>query len=137
MFGFFIAALSAGGLILIAKRRHYRGPTGWALRRLDASPAQEKVIREATGEMRDAFRDFRKVGRESKQELADALRQDAFERPRIEAWINARKAELDQLSERLVRSAEEVHTTLDSEQREKLSRWIERSVLHHRHHRHC
>lgn len=136
MFGFFVAGASALGLILMAKRGHHGSPAGWALRRLDASPAQEKVIRQASGEIRSAFRDFRKVGRDSKGELAEALRQDEFARGRIEAWIAGRKAELDQLSERVIGAVEEVHTTLDSEQRQKLSNWIERGGFRHRH-RHC
>jgi len=134
MFGFMIAGFSALGLVFLAKRHRRHSPLSWALRRLDATPAQEKVIREATGEFRGAFRELKEEGRASKAELADVLRSERFDRERIGSWIAARRASLDALSPRLLSAAEEIHNTLDSEQRVKLSKWLERGAFHHRRH---
>jgi Spy/CpxP family protein refolding chaperone len=136
MFGFFIAGLSAVGLIVLAKRHRHRSALGWALRRLDASPAQEKIIRDASHEARGAFREFRGDTRESRRELADVLRSEVWDESRIEAWLNGRKEAFDGIKPRILAAVKQVHESLDTEQREKLSRFVERGGSRHHCHSH-
>ncbi len=138
MFGFFIAGASLLGLIFLSRHRHrYPGaPLRGVLRRLDASPAQERAIREATHEAREALREFRRESQGTKGELAETLQAESFDEARISQWLDGRKAAFDALTPRLLASLRRIHETLDAEQRVKISQFILRGGFSHRHHHH-
>jgi len=143
MFGFFVAALSAVGLVYLARRRRHHSPLGWALRGLNASPAQEKIFREAQNEAKAAFRELREDARTSRAELAEVLREESFDESRVEAWLRARSESFDRIKPRLLAAIKDVHQSLDGEQRSKISRFVERGGMgygghrHHHHHHHA
>lgn len=142
MFGFFVAGASLLGLVYLSRHRRHHGQHGFtplrgAFRRLDASPAQEKAIREAVQDTREALREFRQETQDSKAEVASALREESFDEARINQWVAGRKAAFDELTPRVLASLRSIHETLDAEQRSKVAQLIERGGFrHHRAHAH-
>lgn len=144
--------LAVGGGILAAKmigrgfgrgdcggggRGHGHGPWGIGrshflrriFRKLDTTPGQEKVIREALSEFREAAKAARPVGGELRHELAGVLRQpvvsdDAF------TPIQAKSDEaVTRVRSAFQQALTKIHETLDATQREALaeileSRWM-------------
>jgi len=111
-------------------------------RRLDTSPGQEKVIRNAIEEMRSLSRDFRTRAQGTRADLAQLIRRGATA-TEINTWMSERLSELNQVTPAAAEAFGKVHDVLDDRQRETLAHFVERgrgfwghrhAGCHHGHH---
>jgi hypothetical protein len=143
MFGFFIGAACLIGLVAVARsgRRHYfhghRG--GWhggrgfggryffhrVLDRLDTTPGQEKVIRSAVHELGEEAWSLKDEVRATRGEIAAALRAPELDKALLDRVFAKHDELIERLRASLLRSAEQVHGTLDERQRKQLADMIE------------
>jgi uncharacterized membrane protein len=137
MFGFFVGTACLIGLVAVARSGHHR--RGWgrrggfggrwflrrALQRLDTTPAQEKVIREALHDLKEDAAGLRQEMRGTKAELAQALRAPDLDKESIDRVFTKHDELLEKLRASFMDAAERVHTTLDSQQRQQLADMIE------------
>ncbi len=139
MFGFIVAGASLLGLIVLARsRRHFPGRGYFrsvALRRLDTSPGQEKVIRMAVSEAEDLLGGFRDDHRKAREELAQIVSQETLDEGRLGAWFESREASWREVKPKLVELGRQVHDVLDAEQKKRLGSWLRSGALRlgHRH----
>ena len=128
MIGFLIAAVSAAGLIYMGRGHHGRGYFGMrhVFRRLDTSPGQEKVIRNALDEMRASSREWKARATAARPELADLIRQNQVGAAEWNAWLGARVAEMNEASPGWVAALSKVHEVLDDRQRATLADYVEK-----------
>lgn len=95
------------------------------LDRLDATPGQEKVVREAVDSLFDELHEARADFRGTRREVAQVVTSETLDHAAIDGIF----ARHDQVIDRLRRSALEafgrVHETLDQRQRKILAEWIE------------
>jgi hypothetical protein len=140
MFGFVIGTICLVLLIGALRRRHGYG--GWhsghrrgfgpraflwrLLRRIDATPAQEKVFRDEVASVLDTAHALRGDLRASGHELALALREENLDRQKLEAVYRKQDQLLSALRQRLSESLGRVHSTLDARQRAELADLLER-----------
>lgn len=140
MFGFFIGTACLIGLVAVARgsRRHYYGRHGWhgrhrfgghllhrVLSRLDTTPGQEKVIRDALHDLGEEASGLRSEVRGTRRELAAALRGAELDKEAVERVFAQHDELLERLRARAVGATEQVHATLDDRQRQKLADMIE------------
>lgn len=136
MFGFFIGTACLIGLVAVARRgRHHRYFGRWGhggrfllhrvLRRLDTTPGQEKVIREAIHDFREDAFGLRSDVRGTRSELARALRAPELDKALLESIFDKHDEVIEKLRASAVDTAEKVHTTLDAQQRQRLADIIE------------
>lgn len=141
MFGFFVAGASLIGLIALARhrRRYYRGGYfgSWALRRLDTSPGQEKVIRTAIADAQTILGGLREDNRTAREELASILSEEKLDDARLAAWIEGREGAWSEVKPKLVELGRQVHEVLDAEQKKRIGSWLRAGFgrwAHHGHH---
>jgi Spy/CpxP family protein refolding chaperone len=145
MFGFFIGTACLIGLAAVARRGHryyhghgacHRGGFGrrWGggrfffhriLDRLDTTPGQEKVIREAVHDFKEEAWNLRREVRSTRSELADALRAPELDKALIDRVFAKHDEVIEKLRASLVATADKVHGTLDERQRKELADMIE------------
>ena len=146
LFRSLIGALCLGGFIALARRRHYgygygHGHGGChrgfgpfhrgrsflysAFERLDTTPGQEKAIVAALDDFRDSARAIKNRVKDSRGEIAEALRQDQFEPERVERLVARHGEELNQLASVGAKTLARIHEALDPEQRKRVARWLE------------
>jgi Heavy-metal resistance len=140
MFGFFIGTACLVGLFAVARQgRHHRhfGHGGWrrgfgghfilrrALQRLDTTPGQEKVIREALHDLREEAYDLRREVQSTRADLAQALRAPELDKALVDRVFAKHDEVIEKLRAALLDNAEKVHTTLDEQQRKRLADMIE------------
>jgi hypothetical protein len=144
MFGFVIGTICLVLLVGVLRRRHWHG--GWhgsgcgghrrgfgpraflwrLLRRIDATPAQEKVFRDEVAGLRDGASGLREEFREAGRSLALVLREETLDRQKLESIYRKQDEILAGLRERLSASLGRVHATLDARQRNELADLLER-----------
>lgn len=95
------------------------------LDRLDTSPGQEKVIREAVETIMDEMRGGRREFAETRHELAQAIRSENLDRAAIDALFTRHDVVIDRLRQQLLDGFGKVHETLDSRQRKILAEIVE------------
>lgn len=141
--GFVVAALCAGGLVFMSRGLHRRGylGMGYVFRRLDTSPGQEKVIRNAMEELRTMSREFRARARGTRADLAQMIRRGASA-GEVNTWLGERLNEINQATPAVAEALGKVHDVLDDRQRETLAQLVERGRgfwghAHAGHHGHC
>lgn len=101
----------------------------WLFSKLDTSHGQEKVIREAVGEVEEAFRGTKGLGRKHVRNLADALRGAEFRHDSVaEIWSEQDQA-LENLRMALLNALQAIHGVLEPEQRDLLADLIERRFV--------
>lgn len=93
--------------------------------RLDTTPGQEKVIVAAFEESRDALRESWKSVRDSRADLARALRGDSFDEEAVSAARSRHEEALRKSHEVWTAAIRKVHEALDSKQRAILADLIE------------
>lgn len=93
--------------------------------RLDTTPGQEKVIVAAFEESRDAGREAWKSVRESREDLARALRADVFDEDAVRAARSRHEEALRKAEDVMAASLRKVHEALDSKQRGILADLLE------------
>jgi Spy/CpxP family protein refolding chaperone len=141
MFGFFIGAACLVGLAAVARRRHHYGFGGHyrghrrgfggrfffrrILERLDTTPGQEKVIREAMHDLREEASGLRTEVRSTRGEIAEALRAPELDRALLDRVFAKHDEVIEKLRASVLTSADKVHSTLDEQQRKQLADMIE------------
>ena len=141
MFGFFIGTACLLGFVALARagRRHHGHRGAWhgrrgfggrfvfrrVLERLDTTPGQEKVIREAIHDLKEDAWALRSEARDTRSELAQALRAPELDKAMLDRVFAKHDELLEKLRASLLDSAERVHTTLDEQQRKRLADMIE------------
>jgi len=133
MFGFVIGTVCLILLVGVLRRRHGYGrrfgPRAFLwrlLRRIDATPAQEKVFRDEASTLREAARALRGDLAASGRDLAAALRDEALDRQKLEAAYRKQDEILATLRARFSDSLGRVHATLDARQRSEVADLLER-----------
>ncbi len=144
MFGFAIGIVCLFLLVGVLRRRHgYAGwhghrhgghHRGWGpraflwrlLRRIDATPAQEKVFRDEAAALRETVHGLRGELRASGRELAVVLREESLDRQKLESIYRKQDELLATLRQRLSDSLGRIHSTLDARQRDELATLLER-----------
>ncbi|MAQ15050.1 MAG: hypothetical protein CMN30_09685 [Sandaracinus sp.] len=157
MFGFIIGLVSLFGLIKVLKggRRglhgggcgHHRGKPGfgrgfgggkarWRRRwlrglfeRLDTTPGQEKVIREALKDVFTEAEAARKAAPEVGSSLGAAFASPTLDDASIEEAMASADQGMARLREALKEALKRIHEALDDDQRQQLARWISRGGL--------
>jgi len=139
MFGFFFGGLCLiGAAALLWSRprfhrfgrgchghRHGRHGLYGVLDRLDTAPGQEKAILSAIDELRDMTHPLHDRVRQSRSELASALRGERFDDAAIDGVVQRHSEDLTVLGAGLASTLRKVHEALDPEQRKRLSRMLE------------
>jgi hypothetical protein len=152
MFGFFIGTACLIGLVAVARRgRHHYGygghgchghghhghgfgRRGWGggrfffhriLDRLDTTPGQEKVIREAIHDFKEEAWTLRSEVRGTRGEIAAALRSPELDRAVIDRVFAKHDEVIEKLRASLLSTADKVRGTLDERQRKQLADMIE------------
>lgn len=132
MLGFIIGTACLIGFIGVWRAGHHqrfhRSLHRWLLHKLDASPGQERILRNAFESIRTSAIDFAEGGKTSRRELAELLREPNFDNQRVNAWFVAREHEFEKVRESAVSALAEVHEVLDDRQRESLAKLIERGA---------
>jgi hypothetical protein len=109
--------------------RGFGGRMGFVLRflseRLDASPAQEKVIAQAVDEMREAIGKARDGFKASRGDVANAVRSDNFDVTHVGALFSKHDDAIDGVRKAFVSAMQKVHDALDERQRKILAEIIE------------
>jgi hypothetical protein len=93
--------------------------------RLDASPAQEKVIAQAIDEMREAIGKARDGFKASRGDVANAVRSDNFDVSHVGALFSKHDDAIDGVRKAFVSAMQKVHDALDERQRKILADIIE------------
>jgi len=106
-----------------------RGGPFWLrglFQRLDTSPAQEKVIREAIDEMRRSAAELRDEARHTRGDVAKAVKSPSFDETVMGELFARHDTHLEKMRKDAVGAIAKVHVVLDDRQREKLAELIER-----------
>lgn len=122
----FGAAMLVVAAVLAAQHRHFHHYLGlrWFLRRLDASPAQERALRDLIHSAQDQLRELHRDARGLRQELGDVLRAATLDDSRLaeaEAKVGSKVRDAGDIFRRTV---VQMHEILDARQREQFADWI-------------
>lgn len=142
MFGFFVGALSAWGLVRLHRARHGgiechgTAPRRWMLRRLfhriEATPSQEKVLQQAFEEVEASARRARTSFPGAHERLAALFRNGTFDVAAFDAVLEGPQSGLDEVKKVLQTQLGLVHEALTPLQRERIAAWVERGPIHWR-----
>ena len=138
MFGFLIGTASLIGLIYVIRhtdsggrlrRGWYRLGPSWALNklfaRLDTSPGQEKVIRNAVEDLFDRLRTHHDELHRSKRDLAEVIRSEGLDEVRLGELFARHDEVIGAARNDFVGALAQVHDALDERQRRRLARMVE------------
>jgi Spy/CpxP family protein refolding chaperone len=143
MFGFLFGAACLLGLTATVARGHHghhacggRRSRGFRhgrgryflnhlLDRLDSTPGQEKVIREAVDTLLDDIHDARRDFRGTRSDVADAIRAESLDRARMEGVFDRHDQVIDRVRQSALDAFSKVHETLDERQRKILAEIVE------------
>jgi Spy/CpxP family protein refolding chaperone len=108
---------------------------------LDASPAQERALRDLIHAAKDRLKQLHLDARDLRHEIGDAMRADRFDEARF-AGTEAKIGEKIRQAAEVVRGTlAQMHEILDAQQRAKLADWLtsgHHCFGHHCHgHSHC
>jgi len=140
MFGFLFGTACLIGLVAVIARgrRGYRFGRHWhhrhghgygygpraalhgLLERLDTAPGQEKVILGAVDEFVDRARDSGRDIRETRRDIANAVRGERVDEARLAEVFGRHDAAIDKLRAASVDALRKVHEALDERQRKVL-----------------
>lgn len=144
MFGFLFGTACLLGLtVTFARHRHegrhcYGGHRGRGFRggrgrfflnrlldRLDTTPGQEKVIREAVDTLMEDIHEARSELRATRSDVAQAVRGETLDRGAIDGVFERHDRVIDRVRQNAIDSFSKVHETLDERQRKILAELIE------------
>jgi len=116
-----VAAVLAG-----RHHHHFHRHLGlrWLLRKLDASPAQERALRDLIHSAQDQLRELHRDAQGLRQELGDVLRAATLDDSRMAAAEAKVGGKVRDAAEILRRTVVQMHEILDARQREQLADWI-------------
>jgi hypothetical protein len=110
-------------------RGDWGGRSEWFLRglfeRLDATPAQEKVIKSAVDEVREAGRAAKDELKKSRGDVAKAVRGPAIDEVFFGELFARHDSAIENVRKSVVGAIAKVHDALDDKQRERLADLIE------------
>jgi hypothetical protein len=92
---------------------------------LDASPAQEKVIRAAADELHEAASKLRGEGKRTRSDVAAAFRKGSFDEVLLGELYARHDRSLEDLRKAFVGMGARIHEALDEGQRDRLASLIE------------
>ncbi len=159
MFGFVIGLACLYGLVRVIRGgRCYGGGTcggGWRSRRwggppwkrgwdgdrggfwlrgvfehLDTTPGQEKEIKRAVNEVKDAASALKDDLQATRRDVASALESDSFDADAMAELLTRHDDKLDELRRAMVGGLARIHAALDEEQRKELARFLQRRRWH-------
>lgn len=112
--------------VLAVKQHHLHRFHGLRrlMKSLDASPAQERALRDLIHSARDQLRELRHDSRGLRQELGDVLRAPTLDDSKIVAAEAKVGEKLRDAGDILRKTVAQMHEILDSRQRERLADWI-------------
>jgi Spy/CpxP family protein refolding chaperone len=143
MFGFLFGAACLLGLTATVARGHHGhhscgGPRARGFRhgrgryflnhlldRLDTTPGQEKVIREAVDTLLDNLHDARRDFRGTRSDVAEAIRAEVLDRASVEGVFDRHDQVIDRVRQSALDAFSKVHETLDQRQRKILAEIVE------------
>ena len=146
MFGFIFGAACLLGLTATVARGHHgyghghcggggrargfrRGRGRYILNhlldRLDTTPGQEKVIREAVDTLMDEIHDARRDFRGTRADIAEAIRAEVLNRASVETVFERHDQVIDRVRQSAFEAFAKVHETLDERQRKILADLVE------------
>ncbi len=144
MFGFLFGAACLLGLTATVARSHHEGHHCFGghrgrgfrpgrgrfvlnrlLNRLDTTPGQEKVIREAVDTLFEDLREARSELRNTRADVAEAVRGETLDRGAIDGVFERHDQVIDRVRQNALDSFGKVHETLDERQRKILAELIE------------
>lgn len=144
MFGFLFGTACLLGLTATVARGHhhhhhcghgghrhgFRGRRGrlflnHLLDRLDTTPGQEKVIREAVDTLFDELHEARREFRGTRGDIANAIRAEVLDRAGLEAIFGRHDQVIDRVRHSALDAFAKVHETLDQRQRKILADIVE------------
>jgi Spy/CpxP family protein refolding chaperone len=107
--------------------RHGRGRflLNRLLDRLDTTPGQEKVIREAVDTLLDEAHDAKRDFRGTRADVAQVVRAETLDRAAVEAIFDRHDTVIDRVRHTALDAFAKVHETLDQRQRKILAEIIE------------
>lgn len=131
MSSFLWGALGAATVLTLAAvarraawRRFSRGPrhgVRHVLRRIGATPEQERAVLAETDALADALHALRQDGRALRADLADLLAAPALDPARVAAALDARLGKAGELRGKLADAVARIHAALGAEQRARLA----------------
>ena len=92
----------------------------------DASPAQEKVIREAIDELRSSAYDLRGEARATREDIAKAVKSPSLDETVLGELFARHDTHLEKLRKDAVGALGKVHAVLDDRQRDIFAQLISR-----------
>lgn len=95
------------------------------LDRLDTTPGQEKVIREAIDAVQDELHDARREFRGSRADFAHVIRSEHLDQAQVEAIFTRHDVVIDRVRRSALEAFGRVHETLDDRQRKTLADLVE------------
>jgi Spy/CpxP family protein refolding chaperone len=144
MFGFLFGAACLLGLTATVARGHHghhhcggghrargfrRGRGRYFLNhlldRLDTTPGQEKVVREAIDALIDDIHDARRDFRGTRTDVAEAIRAAVLNRASVEAVFDRHDQVIDKVRQSALDAFSKIHETLDERQRKILADIVE------------
>jgi Spy/CpxP family protein refolding chaperone len=96
-----------------------------AFERLDTTPGQEKVIKEAIDELREAGRKAKSELKEARPEVAHALRGEVFDENAVGGVVARIEGATESLRKAAIDAFAKIHGVLDDRQRSRLADFIE------------
>jgi Heavy-metal resistance len=93
--------------------------------RLNATPAQDKVLRDATDEFRDAVTKVKGEGRKTRDEIAGAFRKTHFDEVLFGELFARHDRSIEDVRKAFVGMGARIHDALDERQRAELADLIE------------
>jgi DNA repair ATPase RecN len=93
-------------------------------RRLDLDEDQSDIADHAITDVRKSVREFVESVQDSRQELAEALRDEALDDARLEVVFDRLDEDLKRTRRDVVSAVKQVHAVLDDEQREQAATWL-------------
>jgi len=120
----------AGALAFSRHHRHF----GWRrlISKLDASPAQERALRDLLHSTREQLRQLHVDARSLREEVGEAVRAERFDQARF-SGAEAKVDEKFRQAMGIIRNTlEQMHEVLDTQQRAKVAHWLTSGPRCHR-----
>jgi len=125
MLGVFIGTTCLIGLIVLFRRRARRRMSYRLFRKLDTSPGQERVIRNARDALFSQISDLKKELRASRGDVARAVRSESFDESAIDDAYARQDEGITKLRKAASEALAKVHEVLDDRQRLRLAELLE------------
>jgi uncharacterized membrane protein len=93
--------------------------------RLDLTPAQEKVVFQSFGEVKDALRKGRGELKDSRRDIAKAFRAQSFDAVLLGETFSRHDNTIEDVRKAVTGALARIHEALDERQREKLAEILE------------